>query len=238
MAIGQLESECEATEDLQAELQQTTAQAMTLVEELEAEEAAQRLLADREREKEALELRHYRILDAVRDKWEPREQRALDKIDRLQEDKARWGSIDVTTQTEQLEAAQGKQLTLEEELGMYETLVGELKEQQEHCLQEKQHMEEKLSLISERKSRWYSLNRLQHKTWGSQQCIPCHVDSSMWEPLFSHLDWSWELKLVVTTTLKEPQTLQESKPQHLRFTPPMGLLCLGSLDGLATDYTT
>ena len=53
-----------------------------------------------------------RALDAVREKWEAREQRALDEVDRLREDRARWGDTDALTLTGQLEEAQEEQYAL------------------------------------------------------------------------------------------------------------------------------
>ena len=86
----------------------------------------------------------------MREKWEAREQRALDEVDRLREDRSRWGDTDVIALTRQLEEAQEEQFALKEELSKYETMVGELKGQQEYHLQEKKQLEEELILMCEK----------------------------------------------------------------------------------------
>ena len=85
----------------------------------------------------ATKLRHYRTLETVREKWDAREQKALNELDRLRGDKTGVESTDYTALFGQLEEVQQEQRTLREGLNQSESLIDNLRVQLEECQLEK-----------------------------------------------------------------------------------------------------
>ena len=140
-----LAAERETTSDLQGSLRRMEERESELLEVVEArEEELHRRNEEEEREREARELQHYRALDSVREKWEVREQRALEEVDRWRRDKGGWGGVNVTTLSGQLEEALGEQVGLREELCKYQGLAEELKGQLEEHRLVKEELEAEL----------------------------------------------------------------------------------------------
>ena len=78
----QFETERQTTNGLRESLRESGGREALLVEELEAKEEAMRWQREEvERQREAMELQHYCPLDAVREKWEAREQRVIDELE-------------------------------------------------------------------------------------------------------------------------------------------------------------
>ena len=143
----QLEAERQITSDLRVSLRELKEREGELVEGLEArDEAMQKCYEEEERGKEARELQYYRALEAVREKWEAREQRALDELDRLRKDKGGWGGVDDITLSGRLREAPSEQQSLREELSKYMGLVTEYESQLEECQLEKEELKAELGL--------------------------------------------------------------------------------------------
>ena len=118
MASEQLATERQRTEDLHASLNLSEDRREDLAGQLETTvETIRRMDDEREQKMETIELRHYCALDTVREKWEAREQRALDELDRLLVDRERWGGADETALSRQLEGAREEQCLLREKPG-------------------------------------------------------------------------------------------------------------------------
>ena len=140
-----LVAERETTSDLQGSLRRMEERESELQEAVEArEEDLHRRNEEEEREREARELQQYRTVDSVRVKWEAREQRALEEVDRWRRDKGGWGGVNVTTLSGQQEEALGEQVGLREELCKYHGLAEELKGQLEEHRLVKEELEEEL----------------------------------------------------------------------------------------------
>lgn len=153
----QLKAERRTTSELRESLRETKERESELVKTLAArDEAMQKHCEREEREKEASELQYYRTLDAVRVKWEAREQRVIDELDRLQRDKGGWGGVDVITLSGHLDEARGGQEALKEELNKYKGLVRELESQLEECQLVKQELKAELDLLHAK------VHRLEH----------------------------------------------------------------------------
>ena len=107
VATEQFERERETADGLRESLRQSEERERLITEKLEArEEAAQQRCGEAEREREAMELQHYRALEAERGKWEAREQRVVDELERSWRDKTGWGGVDSIAVSGQLEEAQ------------------------------------------------------------------------------------------------------------------------------------
>lgn len=125
----QLEAKRRLASGLRESLRRSEARGNELVETLDAKEAElRRRIQEEEREREVAELHHYRALEAAREKWEAREQRALDELDRLRGEKT---GCEYTALSGQLEEAQQEQRTLKEALSQAESLIDHLRGQQE-----------------------------------------------------------------------------------------------------------
>ena len=115
----QLEAERRTLNKLRKALQRSKGQESDLTEALEEREAeTQQRRQEEERQRQARQLQYYRALEAERERWEPREQRALAlaDVDRLRQDNDVTTSADYLTLTGQLEEACQQQTRLKGEL--------------------------------------------------------------------------------------------------------------------------
>ena len=108
--ISQVETEQQMADGLCEALTRSESCESELTDALEEkEEGLERLHVEEERQEETEELWYYRALEWEHEKWEPRENRALDEVNRLQKNR------DGTRSTEKLEEAyQERQHLLEE----------------------------------------------------------------------------------------------------------------------------
>ena len=145
---GRPEAERRTSDELREALARSEGRESELTEALEREEAElERLRADEERREEARELRYYRALETEREKWEAREKRVLDEVDRLRGDREGTKSVDYIAMSEQLGEAHRQQQRLREAVSEGESLVCSLKGRLEECLTENEELRAELDLL-------------------------------------------------------------------------------------------
>ena len=124
----QLEAECRTSNELHEALQRSEGRESELAEALEEREAeTQRRRQEEERQREARELQYYRSLEAECERWEAREQWALDEVDRLRQDNDVTTSAGYATLTGQLEEACQQQTSMKGQLERSQTEKEELR---------------------------------------------------------------------------------------------------------------
>ena len=147
-----------------------------LTEELEIRtKELQVLHAEREREREAMELQRYRVIEAAREKWEAREQRLADDLDKMREElidyKDKTGSVESTAMSEQMAAAERELQEAREE-------VKGLERDKEELQLERDELKAELALMQTRVLRLEGTGSVEDRCGG------------LWEaPLSARREW-------------------------------------------------
>ena len=151
-----------ALAETQGRLQATTEDAVTaheiaeeLRESLGASETSVSVLTEeiqdwRERtkwERDAMELERYRAMESLREKWEAREQRAVDRLEALNRNLGGPRGVEYTSLSQQLETAQERLQSLGEELLSREVIIQVLREESEAGGLERDELRAELTLM-------------------------------------------------------------------------------------------
>ena len=145
----QLESERRAAAELHEALTRSEARESELTDSLGEKEAElERLSAEEKRREEARELQYFRTLQTEREKWEGREQRELEEVDRLRRDGGGGaGGVDDSAFSEKLEEAYQRQQSLQTRVSEGESVNSSLKGELEECRNENEGLRAELDLL-------------------------------------------------------------------------------------------
>ena len=145
----QLESERRAAAELHKALTRSEACESELTDSLGEKEAElERLSAEEKRREEARELQYFRTLQTEREKWEGREQRALEEVDRLRRDGGSGaGGVDYSALSEKLEEAYQQQQSLQTKVSEGESENSSLKGELTECRSENEELRAELDLL-------------------------------------------------------------------------------------------
>ena len=143
---AKLESEQRTSAEFREALTRSEGRESELTAGLEEAEL-ERLDAEQSRREEVRELQYYRTLESERKKWEAREQRALDEIDRLRGDCGGVKGVDYTALSEKLEEAYQQQQCLQTMISEGESVNSNLKGELEECRSENEELRAELELL-------------------------------------------------------------------------------------------
>ena len=141
----QLEEERQTTNGLREALTRSEGRESELTEALEEKGAELvQLRVEEGRREEARELQYYRSLEAEREKWEVREKRMLDEVERLRDNTM---SVEYVALSKKLEESHQQQQRLQKAVSERESMVSSLEGQLEECSAENQELKAELDLL-------------------------------------------------------------------------------------------
>ena len=185
--------------ELRSSLEKSESNVVTLTNALEEKAAElERFCAEEGQRADTRELQYYRSLEAERVKWEAREKRALDEMDRVRAEAGEESSGMEST----LSAAQQQHQLLQDTITEKESLVGQLEGQLE------EYRSEKEQLRSELQSKVQMLEEQQHlqDVITEKEGLVCQLEGRM-EECYSENE---QLRVELQTLRAKVQRLEES----------------------------